>query len=73
VTPGEIAALMVVHFTPDRTMQNGVLDDWTRGRLLNDGLIESSHGGTMQTTMRGVAMVEALSAVPLPIQRWVMP
>jgi hypothetical protein len=72
--PGAITALLVAYWSgcPDYQREHvvGPLAD----RLQNAGLIELGTDGMPWTvTERGRVYVDALCAVPLPEQRWVIP
>lgn len=47
--------------------------DQVEAELLADGLIQRGQERRFEPTDRARAYVEALMAMPLPVQRWVMP
>ena len=67
-TPGYLMAFLTVHVTSQE------INEALKKQLLQEGMIEPSEGyGYFCTTAKGVAFVEMLRDVPLPVQKWVDP
>lgn len=75
MTLSEIRVLLWHHYSPAPYPEDNSNIGAAYSNLISLGLLESEELGTqkMRTTERGAVYIEALRAVPLPVQKWVMP
>ena len=79
MTPFEIRVLLHYFTTPSEPPeQNAPIFPATIQKFLEDGLIQrvqevGPDGAKYETSNRGEAYCKALTELPLPVQKWVMP
>ena len=72
--PGELQFLLWCHVSPEEypTVDSPLIRS-AIGRLTGEGMIEGAGHERWRTTDRGMAHVNHMCELPLPVSQWVLP